>query len=72
VTAASTKEKEFKSAGMSSRGRRAAEWVGKSVAERIKKVGLEAVVLDRGPNLYHAGGCLDILVSAVRSAGVRV
>lgn len=72
VAAASTKQKTFKALKQSSRNKTAAAWVGESVAEKAKQAGIEALVFDRGACRYHAGGCLDTLVSSVRKAGIKV
>ena len=46
----------------------AARTVGKAVAERAKEKGIEAVVYDRGGNLYH--GRVAALAEAAREAGL--
>jgi len=46
----------------------AAREVGKTVAERAKGAGIEAVVYDRGGNLYH--GRVAALAEAAREAGL--
>ena len=46
----------------------AARTVGRTVAERAKEKGVEAVVYDRGGNLYH--GRIAALAEAAREAGL--
>lgn len=46
----------------------AAKTVGRTVAERAKEKGVEAVVYDRGGNLYH--GRIAALAEAAREAGL--
>lgn len=46
----------------------AAEAVGKAVAERAKKAGVNTVVFDRGGFLYH--GRIKALADAAREAGL--
>lgn len=46
----------------------AARTVGKTIAERAKEKGIEAVVYDRGGNLYH--GRIAALAEAAREAGL--
>jgi large subunit ribosomal protein L18 len=47
----------------------AARQVGQTVAERAKAAGIEAVVYDRGGNLYH--GRVAALADAAREAGLN-
>lgn len=47
----------------------AARQVGQAVAERAKAAGIEAVVYDRGGNLYH--GRVAALAEAAREAGLN-
>lgn len=48
---------------------KAAEAVGKLIAERAKAAGVEAVVFDRGGNMYH--GRIKALADAARAAGLQ-
>jgi large subunit ribosomal protein L18 len=47
----------------------AAKEIGKRVAERAKKKGIDKVVFDRGGYLYH--GRVKALADAARSAGLE-
>jgi large subunit ribosomal protein L18 len=49
-------------------GTEAAVHVGKQIAERAKAMGIEAVVFDRGGNLYH--GRVKALADAAREVGL--
>ncbi len=44
--------------------------VGKELADRAKKVGIETVVFDRGPFLYH--GRIAALAEGLREGGLRI
>ncbi len=46
-----------------------AEVIGKQLGEKMKKAGVEAVVLDRGSRKYH--GCVKAFADAVRSTGIN-
>ena len=46
-----------------------ARLIGKTVAERAKAAGVEAVVFDRGGNLYH--GRVKALAEGAREAGLE-
>ncbi|UOY05212.1 50S ribosomal protein L18 [Muricauda sp. SCSIO 64092] len=43
--------------------------VGKAIAEKAKKVGVETVAFDRGGNLYH--GRVKALAEGAREAGLK-
>lgn len=46
-----------------------AVWVGKDIAKKAKSKKISAVVLDRGPKLYH--GRIKALADAAREAGME-
>ncbi|MGB5170116.1 50S ribosomal protein L18 [Eudoraea sp.] len=46
-----------------------ANLVGKALAEKAKKAGIEAVAFDRGGNLYH--GRVKSLAEGAREAGLK-
>jgi large subunit ribosomal protein L18 len=68
IAAASTLEKEFKSAGKTGADKAAAAIVGKLIAERAVKAGIKIVVFDRGGYMYH--GRIKALADAAREAGL--
>ena len=68
VAYASTLEKALRPKGNSANVG-SAEAVGKAIAERAKKVGIEEVVFDRGGLKYH--GAVAALAEAARKAGMR-
>ena len=66
LAAASTVEKDFDGATGNAD---AAAKVGKLIAERAIKAGIENVVFDRGGYLYH--GRIQALADAAREAGLK-
>ncbi|MEP0132447.1 MAG: 50S ribosomal protein L18 [Eudoraea sp.] len=67
LVAASSRDKELsKSKGTKTE---IANLVGKAVAEKAKKAGIEAVAFDRGGNLYH--GRVKSLAEGAREAGLK-
>jgi large subunit ribosomal protein L18 len=69
VAAASTLEAELKSDVKYGGNIAAAAKVGKLVAERAKKAGIEKVMFDRGSYLYH--GRVKALADAAREGGLE-
>ena len=67
LVAASSLEKDFAS-GRGSNKEMAGQ-VGKIIAERARKLGIENVVFDRGGYLYH--GRVKALAEAAREAGLK-
>lgn len=68
VAAASTLEKDMRSNLKTGADTEAAAAVGKLVAERAKKAGVEQVVFDRGGYLFH--GRVKALADAAREGGL--
>jgi len=66
LASASTKDKDF--AADKGSNVEAASIVGKHIAERAKKAGVETVVFDRGGYIYH--GRVKALAEAAREAGL--
>jgi len=66
LCSASSLEKGFKGSGSNKEG---AQKVGKQVAERAAKSGIEDVVFDRGGYLYH--GRVKELAEAAREGGLK-
>lgn len=69
LAAASSVEKELKSALKTGATSDAAKAVGKAVAERAMKAGVSEVFFDRGGYLYH--GRVKALAEAAREAGLK-
>ena len=66
LVAASTKDKNF--SGKTGGNVEAAGVVGKQIAEKAKKAGIENVIFDRGGYIYH--GRVKALAEAAREAGL--
>lgn len=69
VASASTLEKDLRSSLKSGGNKDAAIQVGKLVAERARKAGVEAVIFDRGGYLFH--GRVKALAEAAREGGLK-
>jgi large subunit ribosomal protein L18 len=69
LAAASTTDADLRKSLKSPSGAQGAAAVGKSIAERALKSGVEAVVFDRGGFPYH--GRVKALAEAARSAGLK-
>jgi large subunit ribosomal protein L18 len=69
LVAASSSEADLRKAQKSTANLKAAEAVGKAVAERAQKAGIKLVVFDRGGYLYH--GRVKALAEAARGAGLE-
>lgn len=68
LAAASTLEADLRKSLKKTADKSAAEAVGKLVAERAKKAGVEQVAFDRGSFAYH--GRVKALAEAARAAGL--
>ncbi|TMU57561.1 50S ribosomal protein L18 [Flagellimonas algicola] len=66
LAAASSRDKDLEAKGTKSE---VATLVGKAIAEKAKKLGVEAVAFDRGGNLYH--GRVKSLAEGAREAGLK-
>ncbi len=69
IVSASSLEKSLKDKLESTSNISAATEVGKLVADRAKKAGVETVTFDRGPFLYH--GRIKALAEAAREGGLK-
>ncbi len=67
IAAASTLEKEFGLVGKNNV--EAAALIGKAIAERAKKAGIEECYFDRGGFLFH--GKIKALAEAAREGGLK-
>lgn len=74
LAAASTLEKAFKELKCSSSNKRAAAWVGETIAKRMQqnKQCNKSYIIDRGWHRYHAGGKVDAFTNAIRDLGIKV
>src|SRR5258705_8618817 len=70
VAAASSLEKELKSTLKTGADKAAATAVGKLLAERAKKAGVDKVVFDRGGYRYH--GRIKALADGARAGGLNL
>ncbi|MEO0901196.1 MAG: 50S ribosomal protein L18 [Bacteroidota bacterium] len=66
LAAVSSRDKEIDAKGTKSD---IAASVGRAIAEKAKKLGIEAVAFDRGGNLYH--GRVKSLAEGAREAGLK-
>jgi len=70
LAAASSLEKDMKTQLKTGADKAAAAAVGKRLAERALKVGIDRVVFDRGGYRYH--GRIKALADGARSAGLKL
>jgi large subunit ribosomal protein L18 len=70
VAAASSLEKELKAKLKTGADKAAATAVGKLLAERAKKAGIDKVVFDRGGYRYH--GRIKALAEGAREGGLNL
>ncbi|GMN07564.1 50S ribosomal protein L18 [Croceitalea sp. MTPC5] len=66
LAAASSRDKDIDAKGTKSE---VANAVGKAIADKAKKAGIETVAFDRGGNLYH--GRVKSLAEGAREAGLK-
>ncbi|MGN0038092.1 MAG: 50S ribosomal protein L18 [Coriobacteriales bacterium] len=69
LVSASSIDAEFKATGKSGGNIEGAAEVGKLVAERALKAGIDTIVFDRGGRLYH--GRVKALAEGAREAGLK-
>jgi large subunit ribosomal protein L18 len=69
LAAASTAEKDVRKELKNAGNVAASKLVGKTIAERARAKGIEAVVFDRGGYLYH--GRIKAVAEAAREAGLK-
>ena len=69
LAAASTTDADLRKSLKSASSKEGAAAVGKSIAERALKAGIETVVFDRGGFPYH--GRIKSLAEAARNAGLK-
>lgn len=66
LASASSRDKDIEAKGTKTE---VASLVGKAIAEKAKKLGVETVAFDRGGNLYH--GRVKSLAEGAREAGLK-
>ena len=69
LASASTQEKDFRDGTPNGSTAEAATAVGKLIAERATKAGVEEVVFDRGGYIFH--GRIKALADAAREGGLK-
>ena len=69
LVSASTLEKDLSGSLKSTGSKDAGTQLGKTIAERAKKEGLESVVFDRGGFSFH--GVIKAVADAAREAGLK-
>lgn len=69
MVAASSLEAGYRGDGASGSHQKAAAAIGLLLAERAKQKGIDAVVFDRGPYIYH--GRVKALAEAAREGGLQ-
>lgn len=69
IAAAATTQKEVREGLSGTKNLAAAAAVGKAIAERALKAGVESVAFDRSGFLYH--GRIKALAEAARAAGLK-
>ena len=69
VAAASTMEKDLRTSVKNGGNSQAAQTIGKLIAERATKAGVESVAFDRAGHRYH--GRIKALAEAAREAGLK-
>ena len=69
LVAASTAEKDVRKELKNAGNIEASKLVGKTIAERARAKGIEAVVFDRGGYLYH--GRIKAVAEAARESGLK-
>jgi large subunit ribosomal protein L18 len=69
LASASTQEKEFRAQTTNGCTAEAATAIGKLIAERATKAGIEEVVFDRGGYIFH--GRIKALADAAREGGLK-
>ena len=68
ITSSSTISKEIKNNKQLKKNCKTATVVGKNIANKLKKLGIERIVFDRGTNIYH--GQVKALAEATREEGI--
>nr|WMP12317.1 50S ribosomal protein L18 [Laurencia verruciformis] len=68
LTSSSTLSREISTDTKYTRNCKTAALVGKNIAIKLKKLGIQKIVFDRGRNIYH--GQIKALADATRKEGI--
>nr|WMP11892.1 50S ribosomal protein L18 [Laurencia australis]WMP12103.1 50S ribosomal protein L18 [Laurencia australis] len=68
LTSSSTLSKEVSSNTKQTKNCKTAALVGKNIAIKLKDLGIEKIIFDRGKNIYH--GQIKALADATRKEGI--
>nr|CRF40170.1 Ribosomal protein L18 [Laurencia snackeyi] len=68
LSSSSTLSREIAKNTKCTKNCKTAELVGKNIAIKLKKLGIQAIVFDRGKNIYH--GQIKALADATRKEGI--
>nr|QVQ56797.1 ribosomal protein L18 [Erythrocystis saccata] len=68
ITSSSTISKEIRNNKNEFKNCNTAKLVGKSIGVKLKKLGIQEIVFDRGKNLYH--GQVKVIAEATREEGI--
>ena len=68
LTSSSTLSKEISNGIKYTRNCKTAALVGKNIAIKLKQLGIQKIVFDRGKNIYH--GQIKALADATRKEGI--
>nr|YP_009392322.1 ribosomal protein L18 [Osmundaria fimbriata]ARW60884.1 ribosomal protein L18 [Osmundaria fimbriata] len=68
ITSSSTTSRELNNKYRVFRNSTTAKAIGKSIALKLKKMGIKQIIFDRGRNIYH--GQIKILADAARAEGI--
>lgn len=68
ITSTSTISKEIKKQKTSLRNCKTATIIGKNIGTKLKKLGIQKIIFDRGKNIYH--GQVKAIADGAREEGI--
>lgn len=68
ITSSSTISKDTKEQDVSLRNCKTAKIIGKNVGMKLKKLGVQEIIFDRGKNIYH--GQVKAIAEGTREEGI--